>query len=173
MGTVKTIIQSNGSKWMGETPDGVEKLLEVLSTETLDPEFEAYGNFIQAPEQIKFVKPYPDFEGLHNFFGNFITVSHVFNIWTNDPKIIKELSDAINKNKETLEYKFYRLPDDIEQLVAMEVNGSFETYEIKNCKTFQEFWEKIEILNAYEEEWKHWKARGIRSVYERVFNQLR
>lgn len=39
-------IECNGSKWAGEAPDELEKLLERLECEPLDPRFEKYGNFI-------------------------------------------------------------------------------------------------------------------------------
>jgi hypothetical protein len=61
-------IISNGSKWDGESPDSVETLISVLETETLDPGFEIFGKFVSWTGT-----------GLRAL-GNFLTVSHVFNI---------------------------------------------------------------------------------------------
>jgi hypothetical protein len=60
---------SNGSKWAGQEPDSVETLIALLSTETLDPTFEAYGDFYHENEN-----------GTFTAFGNFLNRSHVFNI---------------------------------------------------------------------------------------------
>lgn len=103
-----TIIVSNGSKFAGQENDSIESLLKVLETETLDRSFEAYGNFIN--ENPRYCSQYgghnhtSEYEGLTAIFGNFHTCSHVFNIKTNDPQIIKNLTNAINKNKKTKSY---------------------------------------------------------------------
>lgn len=84
---------SNGSKWAGEKPDTIEDLLNVLDKYVLDPTFESYGNFIiKSNNSVK-------------FFGNFLTLSHVFNIVTDELEIINKLSHAINQNQERSEYK--------------------------------------------------------------------
>ncbi len=62
-------IISNGSKWAGEAPDTIDKLLEVLKTETLDPIFATHGSFVSY-----------GLGDMVTVFGNFLTVSHVFNI---------------------------------------------------------------------------------------------
>jgi hypothetical protein len=59
-------IISNGSKWLGEPPDTIETLLEVLGKNTLDPKF---GTFVTYKHP-----------GMLRVFGNFLTISHVFNI---------------------------------------------------------------------------------------------
>ena len=46
-----TTIMSNGSKWYGEAPDSIDKLLEVLKENMLDPRFVEHGNFIPSPER--------------------------------------------------------------------------------------------------------------------------
>ena len=74
-------IISNGSKWAGEAPDSLETLVEVLRTETLDPRFEERGSFVTRTGS-----------GTVRIFGNFLTVSHVFNIEGTE----QELADAIN-----------------------------------------------------------------------------
>jgi len=74
-------IISNGSKWAGEEPDSLETLLEVLRSETLDPRFEEYGSFVTRTN-----------DGKVRIFGNFLTVSHVFNIEGTEA----ELAEAIH-----------------------------------------------------------------------------
>ena len=98
-------ICSNGSKWAGQKPDTIEELIKVLNTYTLDPSFEKYGNFINNNPQ--WLKPeYNEkYKGCIKFFGNFAEYSHVFYIITDEPEIIEILTVAINKNKETEEYK--------------------------------------------------------------------
>lgn len=85
-----TKIISNGSKWAGEEPDSIEKLLEVMKTEPLDRTFEQYGDFCISM---------PNTDGALRFWGNFHAVSHVFSIETNDPEVIESLIGAIKANK--------------------------------------------------------------------------
>ena len=81
-------IKSNGSKWHGQPPDTIETLLEVLSEEPLNPVFEEYGGaFIE------------DWGAIKHFHGNFLKLSHVFDIRTDDPAIISKLTEAITKNR--------------------------------------------------------------------------
>jgi len=109
-------INSNGSKWYGEQPDSIDKLIEVLGQHTLDPRFEKHGNFIYKPyhakrdEQGEFVddldKPiFPDHPDAVNIWGNFLEVSHVFNIHTDEPVVIDRLSAAIRANQATPAYQ--------------------------------------------------------------------
>lgn len=85
-------IQSNGSKWAGEPLDTIEDLYAVLATETLDPRFEDCGNFITM-------------EGATaHLFGNFYTVSHVFNLDTDEPETIQRLTSLIRANQATPAY---------------------------------------------------------------------
>ena len=89
-----TTITSNGSKWYGEAPDSIDKLVEVLKGHTLDPRFTEYGsNFIVADV------------GSVRFFGNFHNLSHVFNIRTDDPAIIAKLTRAIRENLRRDDYR--------------------------------------------------------------------
>lgn len=99
-------IISNGSKWAGQSPDTVGVLLEVLSKHTLDPRFEQYGNFVRADTPDIYIRDghVQAIPGAFRFFGNFIDVSHVFNIRTDEPAIIKALTDAIEANKRTQAY---------------------------------------------------------------------
>ncbi len=86
-------IVSNGSKWAGEEPDSLEKLLEVLRTEILDPRFEERGSFVARTSN-----------GIVRIFGNFLTVSHVFNIEGTEEEL-SEAIEAIEANKQTEGYK--------------------------------------------------------------------
>ena len=74
----------------------IETLFARLESDTLDPTFEAFGNFITT-------------DGLPprmtDFFGNFWTYSHVFNVVTDDPDLINRLSTAIRTNQSTDAYK--------------------------------------------------------------------
>jgi len=99
-------IISNGSKWQGEPLDTIEQLLEVLSKHTLDPRFEGYGNFVRADTPDIYIRDghLHAVPGAYKFFGNFLDVSHVFNIRTDEPEIIKALTAAIEANKQTQTY---------------------------------------------------------------------
>jgi len=88
-----TTITSNGSKWYGEEPDSIETLLEVLKENMLDPRFSEYGNFIIADV------------GSVRFFGNFLNLSHVFDIRTDDPGVIAKLTRAIRENLRRDDYR--------------------------------------------------------------------
>jgi hypothetical protein len=81
---LETEIQSNGSKWAGESPDSIEKLIEVLGECRLNERL--FGEFIHR-----------DARGLF-FFGNFVDVSHVFSITSNDPEVVASLAVAICRN---------------------------------------------------------------------------
>ena len=101
-----TIINSNGSKWYGDEQDSIETLIEVLGKHPLDRGFEAYGNFIAVdPPLIK-----GDNMRGTNFFGNFLTVSHVFNIDTDDPEVIRKLTAAIRENQKRPDYREQEKP---------------------------------------------------------------
>jgi hypothetical protein len=101
-------IISNGSKWYGEKPDSIEILKEVLKTQTLDPTFENFGNFINNNPRWTNKEAQELYKGCSTIFGNFKTYSHVFNIITNDRELITELQELINKNKNTLVYQEYK-----------------------------------------------------------------
>ena len=87
-----TRIVSNGSKWAGQAPDTLADLVSVLATHPLDvarfPHGFAY-NMVGRP-------------GWVMFWGNFATVSHVFQIETNDPAVCALLTNAIKANLATL-----------------------------------------------------------------------
>lgn len=92
-----TTIHSNGSKWAGEAPDTLADLLKVLASHPLDRNFEQYGNFIYAGDPAIL-------SGTTRFWGNFFTISHVFNIDTDEPEVIDALTRAIRANQQRQDY---------------------------------------------------------------------
>ncbi len=100
----RTLIISCGSRWGGEEPATVDELLAALATEALDPRFEEFGGFIDlcpiAANSERQLLP----DGWVQFHGNFQTVSHVFQIVTNDPAMIAELTAAIRANQASERY---------------------------------------------------------------------
>lgn len=104
----ETIIHSNGSKWGGEAPDNIEKLIEVLKSNTIEERF--FNSFYKLEKQgKKWYQCSPIDKSVNGnktiFFGNFEEVSHVFRIETNDEEIISALSKAIRENKGWLLYR--------------------------------------------------------------------
>jgi len=87
-------IHSNGSKWAGEQPDSIDKLKDMLRTQTLDKTFEEYGNFVFKSDNKKH----------YCLFGNFKTYSHVFNIDTDDKKLVNEIRQLVRENKKRSDY---------------------------------------------------------------------
>ena len=88
-------IYANGSRWAGEEPATIAELMEVLKTETLDPVFEAkrYGQFF-----------YKLPGGRYCAGGNFLTVSHVFNI-EGTLEELTPLKNAIEAARKKPEYR--------------------------------------------------------------------
>jgi len=86
-------ITSNGSKWAGESPDSIEVLKQRLKENTLSPFFEGYGNFVE---------PYGDITCIS---GNFLDISHVFDIKTDDENFIEEMTKLIRANQKTDKYR--------------------------------------------------------------------
>lgn len=81
-----TEIRTNGCKMLGGTPDSIETLLDVLAHHPLNRTFERA--FIQDLGNAGW-----------RFHGNFQTISHVFDIRTDDPQTVKRLTDAILANR--------------------------------------------------------------------------
>lgn len=111
-------IISNGSKWAGEPPDSVEKLLEVLAKYALDRRFEQFGGFITKDETDDSVR----------FFGNFFNLSHVFQIVTDEPEIIERLSAAIHANMERPDYLSQHKPQTPKFRYMHADNGNCRVY---------------------------------------------
>ena len=112
---MQTIIQSNGSGYV--LP--LDALFSRLETDTLDPRFEDYGNFIfinpqaavdagYGPDGKTIYREtgpcYPDMPDAVEFWGNFLTYSHVFRIATDDPELISKLTKAIRANQSRPDY---------------------------------------------------------------------
>lgn len=94
----ETTIHSNGSKWYGQEPDSIKKLIEVLKANTIEESF--FTHFKHDGKQYQHCPIDNSINGENViFFGNFEEVSHVFRITTNDPQIIEKLSKAIKENK--------------------------------------------------------------------------
>lgn len=89
---------ANGSKFLGQEPDTIEKLLEVLKEHPLNRTFEKYGDFISS----NFLKPKPP--GTVSIHGNFHTISHAFCIITDEPELIEKLTLAIRENQQRPDY---------------------------------------------------------------------
>lgn len=111
-------INANGSKWAGQEQDSITVLLERLATNTLDPRFEDYGNFIMparmtrrtvdahtGEELIEDAGPlYPGAPDAVRFWGNFYDVSAVFSVDTDEGFIIEKLTAAIRANQASEAY---------------------------------------------------------------------
>ena len=96
-------IISNGSKWAGEEPDPLEQLRERLESCTLDPRFEAYGNFAHEEDDADFLARFPQYAGTWHLFGNFYDYSHVFCI-RGPLDELAPIVDAIRANQGTPAY---------------------------------------------------------------------
>lgn len=104
-----TTVISNGSRWAGQPPADIAELLGVLAEHPLSAQ---YAPFIHVSEIGG---------GSTRFFGNFVTISHVFNIDTNDPKTIASLTEAIQTNQQRPDYRPLpeKAADDTEAEVAL------------------------------------------------------
>lgn len=93
-----TVIQSNGSRWIGEAPASIDELFEVLAEERLD---ERRAPFIQrAPlKNVAGKMIHPDAPQTVRICGNFLEVSHVFSIDTDDKALIARFEAAITANQ--------------------------------------------------------------------------
>lgn len=97
--TGRTIIHSNGSKYMGQKPDSIAKLVSVLKAHPISKDFFFKRHKIYEDRIEKYsLCPITKENGVYRFFGNFDGVSHVFNIQTTEPKLISTLKGAIMNN---------------------------------------------------------------------------
>lgn len=103
-----TTINSCGSKWHGQTPDGIDALISVLDAYTLDPRLEGWNGFASVVGGRMWA-----------FKGNFLEVSFVFNIETDEPLTIAKLRHAIHENLSSDAYKTLRA-----QLTEAKANNS-------------------------------------------------
>ncbi len=115
-GTFTRVI-SNGSGYVAP----LAVLFERLAVHTLDPSFELHGNFVgpchgaapagydhsAQPPRLQWLDTgplYPEHPQALQFWGNFLDVSHVFCVHTDDPETVKALSAAIRANQATPAY---------------------------------------------------------------------
>ncbi len=103
-----------GNPWSADK-DTLAKLYRMLDTETLDPLFEAYGNFC-TPAERAIVRHYNEDPrsgelgqlsevGSVHFWGNFFSYSCSFSVYTDDPEVIETLKAKVLANKATVAYK--------------------------------------------------------------------
>lgn len=105
MKNTSTKIHSNGSKWYGEEPDTIQKLVERLNLYTIEERFFCkFQRGFGADKKKYTLCPISKENGSYIFFGNFLEVSAVFNIETNNPEIIQQLKKAIINNKGWKQY---------------------------------------------------------------------
>jgi hypothetical protein len=97
-------INSNDSKWYGQQPDTIEELKEALKNYTLDPIFERYGDFVNRTPIWDNPEYKEKYKGCTLIWGNFLTLSHVFNIVTDDELLIGEIEALVAENKKRPEY---------------------------------------------------------------------
>lgn len=101
--------------------DTKENIFNDLAMYTLDPVCENHGDFVvENPtwENEALARKYAGFTVIH---GNFMEKSHAFAVYTDDPKLIQEFSEAIFRNKRTEKYRKAR-----ERL--MRINQMLEPY---------------------------------------------
>lgn len=85
-------------------PDTEENILDHLAKYTLDPIFERYGDFVNRnPHWVG--EAAEKYKGMTVIFGNFLYFSHAFRVVTDDEDLISRISEAVNRNKATPEYR--------------------------------------------------------------------
>ncbi len=105
----KTIIHSNGSKWLGEAPDTIEQLIEVLKTNRLD--FSRFGchGFVNFRDNNGFSN---EQYHRHNvqISGNFIDISHSFDIegvYADLENVIHAIEENLKRQSDEYNTKIY------------------------------------------------------------------
>lgn len=115
--TPRTIVEMTGHPSQ-HTPR-LDALLGMLETHTLDPRFEAYGNFIYPHRQCRSTRnpvtrervyedvgPMdPEHPGDVHVWGNFFDYSYAFSIITDEPEVVERLTTAIRANQATDRYR--------------------------------------------------------------------
>ena len=56
--------------------------------------------------------------------------------------------------------------------IFSEILSAFTAQEITEFKTFDEFWDMVDTMNAYEDEWEGVKGE-YKSTYQEVYNELK
>lgn len=90
--------------WM-EIADNEENIMLDLEKYTLDPVFEYYGNFVNRSPEFVHPEGVQKYAGCTVIWGNFLNLSHVFRVITDDQALISRFADAIERNKATPEYQ--------------------------------------------------------------------
>jgi len=98
-------VNYKGSMSFEEQLATIEELKEILKNNTLDPVFEQYGNFVDRAPKWDNPESSKQFKGCASIFGNFLTLSHVFHIITDDEQIIGEIEALVAENKKRPEYQ--------------------------------------------------------------------
>jgi len=95
-GAVLVLVFQNGSRFAGEPPASLAELLALLDAEPLRADQAEFGFIIADPLGLDEKPLFPhDFV---SFRGNFERLSHGFNVATNDPAVIAQLTAEINRN---------------------------------------------------------------------------
>lgn len=90
---------------VGQANDTIKELKETLKNYTLDPAFEPYGNFVNRAPEWENIEYHERFKGCTTIFGNFLTLSHVFNIIADDELLISEIEELVAQNITRPEYQ--------------------------------------------------------------------
>lgn len=91
-------IHSNGSKWAGDSPDPIESLFDRLANHPLDARMYRDGVFWTENELPHWTN------GVVRFHGNFLELSAVFSIDTDELDLIERLKAAIKANQRRPDY---------------------------------------------------------------------
>jgi hypothetical protein len=106
-----TVVQYQGS-FIGTAAQHIEKLLEMLAEQPLDPAFEDRGNFIYEVEPANFgaqSKIFGEYwDGGFHIYGDFYQIPWAFSVYTKDPDVAQRLTTAIEQNKATAAYEAIR-----------------------------------------------------------------
>lgn len=109
MSTPILLINSNGPP-SHHPKKSLDTLFDLLATEPLDRKFEEFGNFLYAAGSQRHGFRKPELrvaarrDKLVHVWGNFLNVSHVFNISTNDKPLLHRLHRAIRANQNRPDY---------------------------------------------------------------------
>lgn len=87
------VIRNNGSKFLGQDPDPIEKLFEMLAHHPLDPTFEDFGNFAEPFQGDRIC-----------VWGNFAKYSHCFHVEGTQEELA-DLIAAIRLNQQREDYQ--------------------------------------------------------------------
>lgn len=112
-----TIVLSNGHRQSDNTEAAIAILLDVLSDYPLNRTFEMFGGFVERDARNLRGEWLEGLENAVSFFGNFLNLSHVFRIVSNDPVVVDRLAQAIAANRARPDYLRQPPPYDPAKLV--------------------------------------------------------